>query len=283
MSNFKNKVKELIKSIKEFGHFYILLVPERSSRESKTRRFSPVLLLALIVLYTGFIGFLGFLVLRTSPVDNIVFTNPGLSDTEKQMISELDNKMKLLVSELDYLRSYNTRLQLAIQLGDSTLLDTSTTSAVKKPAASLKAGGNILGVIRHIFSGIFEEEKEEFFFLKPVNGFVSRDFFPEKGHMGIDYIVKTGTPVYSTANGYILFADYTEKDGYKIIISHPDNFVSIYKHCSYLVKKEKDIVIHGELIALSGNTGEVTSGPHLHFEIWQNGKPVDPKNLLIDN
>jgi murein DD-endopeptidase MepM/ murein hydrolase activator NlpD len=68
-----------------------------------------------------------------------------------------------------------------------------------------------------------------------------------------------------------------------IIIAHPDGYMTVYKHCSVLLKKTRDIVSEGELIALSGNTGELSTGPHLHFEIWKNGKPLDPQNLLLNN
>ena len=100
--------------------------------------------------------------------------------------------------------------------------------------------------------------------------------------MGIDFVVKSGTPVYASANGYVIFSDYTNKDGNMLIIGHPDNYITIYKHCSVLMKKERDTVIQGELIALSGNTGEITTGPHLHFEIWKDGQPIDPRTVLIN-
>jgi murein DD-endopeptidase MepM/ murein hydrolase activator NlpD len=101
--------------------------------------------------------------------------------------------------------------------------------------------------------------------------------------MGIDFVVKTGTPVYVSANGFIIFANYTVKDGNMIIVSHPGNYISVYKHCSSLLKKERETVVQGELIALSGNTGEITTGPHLHFEIWKEGKPINPITILIKN
>jgi lipoprotein NlpD len=80
----------------------------------------------------------------------------------------------------------------------------------------------------------------------------------------------------------VVFSDYTFTDGYKIIINHSNDYISIYKHCSSLLKNERDFVLQGELIALSGNSGEISSGPHLHFEVWKNGKPVDPKNVIIN-
>ncbi len=100
--------------------------------------------------------------------------------------------------------------------------------------------------------------------------------------MGIDYVLKTGTQISAAASGYIIFADFTVKDGYMIIILHPHDYISVYKHCSSLLKKTREIVQEGEIIALSGNTGEITTGPHLHFEIWHHGKPINPKSVLLN-
>lgn len=98
--------------------------------------------------------------------------------------------------------------------------------------------------------------------------------------MGIDFVIKTGTPVYSAAGGYIVFADFTVNDGYMVIIAHSDGYITVYKHCSVLLKKARDIVSEGEMIALSGNTGELSTGPHLHFEIWKDGKPLGPSKFF---
>ena len=78
-----------------------------------------------------------------------------------------------------------------------------------------------------------------------------------------------------------MLTDFTIDDGLKIIIQHDGGFISVYKHCSSLLKRKRDIVVQGELIALSGNTGQNTTGPHLHFEIWKNGKPQNPKEFFI--
>jgi murein DD-endopeptidase MepM/ murein hydrolase activator NlpD len=100
--------------------------------------------------------------------------------------------------------------------------------------------------------------------------------------MGLDFVVKEETPVYAAAGGYVIFADYTVNDGYMIILNHINGYISVYKHCSSLVKRVRENVEQGELIALSGNTGRKTTGPHLHFEIWKNGKPVDPEKFFIN-
>jgi murein DD-endopeptidase MepM/ murein hydrolase activator NlpD len=275
-----DSLRKIFSWSKKAGHFYILIIPAASSRETRSHKFSPKQILAASLIYSMIIGFLGFLLLRISPIDQLLFgSSTGLSKNDKEVVSELDKKLKEVSIQLQNLKVYNWKLRSAILLADSSLLES---PSGKQNKSKIKVGGNIFAVFKDLFSPIITGGEESVFFTKPVNGYISRDFYPEKGHNGIDFILKTGTPVYASANGYIVFADYTEQDGYKIIINHPGNYLSVYKHCSQLLVKEKESVTQGQLIALSGNSGDITTGPHLHFEIWLEGKPVDPKKLLID-
>ena len=111
---------------------------------------------------------------------------------------------------------------------------------------------------------------------------MSRNFDPNKGHFGIDYVLKRGTPIHASSGGYVIFSDYTVKDGHMLIISNPNNYITIYKHCSILLKRVRETVSTGEIIALSGNSGLITTGPHLHFEIWKEGRPINPKKIFLN-
>ena len=114
-----------------------------------------------------------------------------------------------------------------------------------------------------------------------MNGYISRGFDPDRGHFGIDIVAKVGTPVFASAGGFVVFSGYTNDYGHVLILSHSDGYLSFYKHCSVLLKRDREFVIQGELIAQTGNSGLATTGPHLHFEIWHNGKAVDPETILI--
>lgn len=270
---------------KNIKTFYILLVPESSSRGTRSRKIQLNHLIMFISLYTLMAGFIGFLIFRATPVNYIVFPgSSSLKQEDMEVVSQLNKRMLFLTRELESLKSTNERLKYAIILGDSTLLD-SLKKKDKEPELrnGQKYGGNIFAVVKKIFSQEDEVIQQKIiYFDKPINGFISREFNPEKGHMGIDFVVKSGTPVYASANGYVIFAGYTNNDGNMLIIGHPDNYITVYKHCSTLIKKERDMITQGELIALSGNTGKVTTGPHLHFEIWKDGQPVNPISVLIN-
>ena len=115
---------------------------------------------------------------------------------------------------------------------------------------------------------------------QPVQGEITQNFNKKEDHFAIDIAVDEGTPVKSISEGRVLFSDWTVQTGYVIIIDHGDMLTSVYKHNSSLVKKQNETVNAGEIVALSGNHGTLTSGPHLHFEVWKNGRPIDPMQLF---
>ncbi|MEO8399527.1 MAG: M23 family metallopeptidase [Ignavibacteriaceae bacterium] len=278
--------KNLKKRLKNLKGFSINVITDPSELAAKQYRMTTKKAVSYVLIYSFIVAFIGFLFFSFTPVQNIFFpSQSNLSSSDLEMVNELNKKMNFLTRELENLKSTNERLRYAIMLGDSTLLDSLKYDKKKNGGSNkLKIEGSIFSVITKIFfsDSTKDNELKSYYFYNPVNGFVSREFKPENAHMGIDYVVKSGTPVYASASGYIIFSDYTVSSGYMIIISHPDNFITVYKHCSVLLKKERENVLQGEIIALSGNTGEITTGPHLHFEIWSGGKPVDPKNFLIN-
>jgi len=123
-------------------------------------------------------------------------------------------------------------------------------------------------------------KKTKVVFFAPVLGKITQGFNIKEKHYAIDIAVKTGTPVKTVADGTVIFAEWTAETGYVIIIEHTNGFLSVYKHNATLLKKQGDLVITGEAIANVGNTGEFTTGPHLHFELWNDGYPIDPSQFI---
>lgn len=118
-------------------------------------------------------------------------------------------------------------------------------------------------------------------FFRPTRGMVSSEFDANKKHYGIDIAASPNESVLATLDGTVILATYTADTGYVIQIQHAQNLVSAYKHCGSLLKKVGDNVKAGEAIALVGNTGEKTTGPHLHFEIWNRGRALDPSKYIV--
>ncbi|HLP95047.1 MAG TPA: M23 family metallopeptidase [Saprospiraceae bacterium] len=117
---------------------------------------------------------------------------------------------------------------------------------------------------------------EQLFFIPPVSGDITAGYDLKKSHYGVDVSAPKNTAVKVVADGSVISAGYTVETGYSIAVQHPNNVVTIYKHNSVLLRREGDLVKAGEAIAIIGNSGESSSGPHLHFELWHKGRAVDP-------
>ena len=115
----------------------------------------------------------------------------------------------------------------------------------------------------------------------PLDGVVSRGYDAASGHLGIDIAADEQTPVRAVGEGFVVFADWTHTGGWTVAVQHADGYLSVYKHNDRLLKRVGDRVRNRETVALSGDTGEVTSGPHLHLEIWHDGLAQDPATFLI--
>lgn len=119
------------------------------------------------------------------------------------------------------------------------------------------------------------------FFYKPVNGMISSLYQADIHHFGVDIAAASKESVLATLDGTVMYAGYDPNQGNVIQLQHKNGFVSVYKHNELLLKEPGDQVVAGEAIALVGNTGKLSTGPHLHFELWYNGKPVNPEDFIV--
>jgi murein DD-endopeptidase MepM/ murein hydrolase activator NlpD len=133
------------------------------------------------------------------------------------------------------------------------------------------------------FSGQIETSRNTFtetFFFSPIKGVLTAGFAPQNNHYGVDIVAKENEPVKAITDGTVILATWTLETGYIISIQHSNELISIYKHNSVLLKKIGDVVRGGEIISIIGNTGELTSGQHLHFELWYKGTPLNPQKFI---
>ncbi|MCB9081240.1 MAG: M23 family metallopeptidase [Lewinellaceae bacterium] len=121
---------------------------------------------------------------------------------------------------------------------------------------------------------------EQLYFVSPISGEISSGFNSNKSHYGVDILAPKNTAIKAAMDGYVFLADWTIETGNTIGIQHEHNLVTFYKHNSTLLKKVGSFVKAGEAIAIIGNTGTLTDGPHLHFELWYRGKPIDPSDYI---
>lgn len=130
------------------------------------------------------------------------------------------------------------------------------------------------------FTNVKYQELQETFFFTPITGFISDHYDVKKGHYGIDVVAKTSEPVKSIADGMVILASWTQDSGYVIAVQHKGNLISVYKHNAELLKKVGTFVNAGDIISIVGNSGEMTDGPHLHFELWYNGNSLNPEEFV---
>ena len=123
-------------------------------------------------------------------------------------------------------------------------------------------------------------ELMETFFFTPITGFISDRYNAKNGHYGVDVVARSNEPIKAIADGTVILASWTQDSGNVIAIQHRGNLISVYKHNAELLKKVGTFVNAGEIVAIVGNSGEMTDGPHLHFELWYNGNSLNPEEFV---
>jgi murein DD-endopeptidase MepM/ murein hydrolase activator NlpD len=240
---------------------------------------------------------LSFLLFSYTPLNQLipnVSSNLGDSEqleTDKQNISDISQMGETSVAQT----KYNDNL-IALLNGetkestDDVLPPTATTqdySNIKftesKEDSILRA--RIEAEEKYSIHGNSEPDERDdkmngVFFFTPLEGDITNSFGGETGHHGIDIIAPKNEAVKSTLDGTVIFAGWTTDNGHIIQVQHAHNLVSIYKHNSVLLKEEGDKVTAGEPIGIVGNTGDLSTGAHLHFELWYNGNPINPQEFI---
>jgi len=231
---------------------------------------------------------------------------PGYGDFQRDAeIAELTGKVSSLEGEIEAHRRYNENFRKLL-VGD--LADMSKEAAEKQGQPANLADTLPQDVERipedeqlraEVASGTFintptapatatnalpgsvrETPLEQLSFIPPVSGEITSAFDLKKEHYGVDVGAPKNTAVKAAAAGMVISSGYTVETGYSIAIQHPNNVVTMYKHNSVLLKKEGSPVKAGEAIAIIGNTGEQSTGPHLHFELWYKGRAVNPVGYI---
>lgn len=270
-------------------HKYRLVILNESTFEEKI----SFKLSRLNVFVTGSLFIFGLIGLTTlliafTPLREYI---PGYSSTQlKQQASDLTYKTDSLVGVLNYTNKYleNIRMVLAGDIENNEINRDSLFEQFRIDPSSID-----LTPIREdslLRAAVALEDKYNLFernrgkggqvLFSPVNGTLSQEYDPKKRHYAIDVVAPKDTPVKAVAGGTVILAEWTADTGYVIMLEHQNGLLSVYKHNGSLNKAQGDIVRAGEVIASVGNTGELTTGPHLHFELWTNGVSVDPLDYI---
>lgn len=121
----------------------------------------------------------------------------------------------------------------------------------------------------------------DIYFFPPISGLVSNHFDARTKHYGIDILAKENEPIKSVSDGSVIYSGWSYDTGYMLVVQHDEDLISVYKHNASLLKKVGEVVKSGEVVAIIGNSGELTTGPHLHFELWYKGHPLNPLDYIV--
>jgi len=216
---------------------------------------------------------------------------PGYSSTAlKKKATELSYKTDSLQQVINMNEKYFASIKKVLQ-GDVSSVDFNKDSIIQ--AVKLEASQVDLNPIAEdslLRQKVDKEDKYNLFesatsaanfvLFPPANGPISESYNVKEKHFAVDIVVPKDTPIKSTADGVVIFAEWTATTGYVIIIEHSYGLISVYKHNASLTKSQGDLVKAGEVIATAGNLGELSTGPHLHFELWNDGYPINPTNFI---
>lgn len=219
---------------------------------------------------------------------------PGYSSTRlKKAATDLTYKTDSLVRTLNYTNKYLDNIRKVLKgdientmvnrdsLFQQFKLDPSSVDLTPIKEDSMLRAEVALEDKYNLFERAID--KKNLVLFTPVSGSISMGYNPDEKHFAVDITAVRDSPVKAIANGTIIFSEWTADTGYVIIIEHEGGLLSVYKHNGSLSKFQGTIVRGGEVIASVGNTGELTTGPHLHFEIWDNGTALDPTNFIDFN
>lgn len=243
--------------------------------------FSSVILVLLLLVFS---------LLAFTPLQRLIPRLSSIENSRKfvQLSETLDDIDASLQSQEVYLSALRTIVSSVgeIDMSNIDLPDIDMTSIPKdaKPKVSTNQSAIVIAnkntQISGVEAGSIFDEMESADFMAPLAGLISADFDPQKKHLGVDIIAPANTAVKAIKDGYIIIADWSLDTGHTIGIQHDHNILSFYKHNSVLLKEKGNFVKAGEIIAIIGNSGKLTSGPHLHFEMWHRGKPVNPNDYI---
>ena len=216
---------------------------------------------------------------------------PGYPDGNmRQMIAQNALRVDSLENELLKRDRFFKSIRLVLNGGDTTSLERSREDTARYLNDTIRfqiseQENEFRAAIEererfNLSLGMKEQNHDYYHFFPPVEGIVTQSFDEKKRHYGTDIVAKANAKVAAVLDGVVIFTDWTVKTGYVIQVQHTNDLISVYKHNSILLKKQGDYVRAGEVLGVVGNTGEESSGPHLHFELWRAGNPLNPENFI---
>lgn len=278
---------------KLFQKHTLIILNEESHEEQFAFRLNRMNVLVVVALMTFFtIGCTTLTLLYTPLGKYFVSSQRQLDVSDRQEILNLMNQLEEMESRVKandiYINNIKAILSDEVPIPEFSIENEQFISSIDLSKVDLTPSKEDLQLREDV-------EKEELFsvhtnqlgqeggnlLFTPLKGMITGSYNLQENHLAIDIAAQQGEAIKSVAAGTVVFANWTPDTGYVIIIQHSIGMLSVYKHALTLYKKEGEVIKKGEVIAAVGNTGELTTGPHLHFELWIDGSPVDPQQYIV--
>lgn len=274
---------------KLFDTFKLLVVNDETFEEVFSQRLSRLNAFVFLVIFVGLISTLSFFVIAATPLRYLI---PGIESAALQrevetLLVKTDSLQRVIETDSKYLDGIRRVLSGEVVYeapeidSTSVFMDAPSTDQLletRKSIAMLELESQVKK--EEAFSPVVETTISNPLYFAPLSGVVSGAYDPAVGHLAIDIAAAEGTGVKAITDGTVLHAEWSANTGYNLVVVHQGETVSVYKHNGVIFKKQGDTVTAGEIIASVGNTGELSSGSHLHFELWKQGKPVNPQQYI---
>lgn len=279
---FGEKIKNYFKRSRE--KHKLTFINDSNYHEKWSLRVSSFNLISLLGLYTLVILLLTLLLVKYTPVQSLFVSDTSFGDEQEierqgELIDSLyqstesnqlllDN-LKTILSEEDFEDSTDLNQERNLENYTPNFTKSVADSILRKKVENAESNK----------SRYAESESYDFFFA-PVNGLVSHSFNENEGHFGVDIVTLKDEPIKSCLEGTIILTGWIQSEGKVVVVQHKGDLISVYKHCSAILKQRGEQVQTGDPIAIVGNSGENTTGPHLHFELWKKGYLLNPEEYI---
>ncbi len=286
MAKKESKSKQIVNKL--VNRYRMVIINEQTFEEQLQFRLSRLNVIIFSVLLLTLIGTLAAALIAFTPIKEYIpgYDSTTIRKTATENYLMTDSLILANQKNIQYLNAIKSALsgevnfaeppQINEESAEKAATQEYTTKRIKEDSL-LRA---IVAQEDKYNVAISNTDKTNFLLFPPAKGLISQAFSPEDKHYAVDIVLEENTPIKSVAEGTVIFAEWTAQTGYVIMVEHPYSLLSIYKHNASLTKEQGDRVVTGEVIATAGNTGEFSTGWHLHFELWMDGYPIDPKNFF---
>lgn len=286
MNQDKTKKKKITKKL--LNKYRLVILNEHTFEERlafKLTRLNVFVVLSLLII---FLISTTTLLIAFTPLREYIpgYSSSALKKKATDLNYKTDSLQQVVYNNEQYYNSIKKVLQGEVSTGDvhkDSIIAATKLEASQVDLKPTKADSILREKVdKEDKYNLFESATSavNFVLFPPVSGEISESYSVKDKHYAVDVVVAKDTPIKATADGRVIFAEWTSETGFVVILEHSYGLISVYKHNASLTKEQGDLVKAGEVIATAGNSGEFTTGPHLHFELWSDGYPINPINFI---